>query len=113
MAGSRDAAAAVKVAHALGLDHTNITITAEMALSALPDVVQHLESFSPVLCMDGIPQFLLYAEAAKRDVRIIFTGEGADELFAGYSYLSAFQTAEEVHDCCSLLLEELHASWCE
>ena len=40
----------------------------------------------------------------------MFTGEGADEIFAGYSYFSTFEKSVEVHECCAFLVDDLHLS---
>ena len=49
------------VAHRLGIPQTELVITMEMALAALPQVARRMESYSAALCFDGIPQYLLCA----------------------------------------------------
>ena len=61
-------------------------------LEVLPKVIYHLESFDPALVRSAIPNFLL-AETASEYVKVILTGEGADEIFAGYDYLRSYQDA--------------------
>jgi asparagine synthase (glutamine-hydrolysing) len=55
-------------------------------LDALPEVIYHLESFDPLLVRSSITNFLV-AKRTADFVPAIFSGEGGDELFAGYSYL--------------------------
>lgn len=85
-AGSRDLEAARRVADHLGLEHTERIYTAEEAIDALPAVVASIESYEPSLVRSALPNYLL-AETAARSVKVVLTGEGADELFAGYHHL--------------------------
>ena len=48
-----------------------------------------MESYTPLVLLDAIPQYLLYREARKAGVTIIFTGEGADEALDGYPWHKA------------------------
>jgi asparagine synthase (glutamine-hydrolysing) len=88
--GSPDLAAARVVAEALDLDHRERIYTAEEAYDALDDAVRIIEHFDPALVRSAVPNHLL-AELAARHVKVVLTGEGADELFAGYDYLREVQ----------------------
>ncbi len=85
-ADSSDLAAARRVADHLGLDHTERIYTADEALAVLPAVVASIESYEPSLVRSAIPNYLL-SETTARSVKVVLTGEGADELFAGYDHL--------------------------
>ncbi len=74
------------VARALGLDLVVRRVTVEEALAAIPDVVRIRRSFDPALPNDLAVYFAM-AEARRRGYRSVMTGDGADELFAGYSYM--------------------------
>ena len=76
-------------------------------LEALPDVIYHLESFDPALVRSAIPCYFV-SRLASDYVKVILTGEGADEIFAGYHYLKRFRNRKEVHDETVRILTGLH-----
>lgn len=84
---SSDLAAAREVAAFLGTEHHERIYTADEAAGVLPAVIRSIESFDPMLVRSAVPNYLL-SELAARHVKVVLTGEGADELFAGYSYLA-------------------------
>lgn len=86
MPGSSDLVAARIVADALGLEHHEVVYTDEDVVAVLPTVVAATESYEPSLIRSAVPNYLL-AEMAARHVKVVLTGEGADELFAGYHHL--------------------------
>jgi asparagine synthase (glutamine-hydrolysing) len=83
--GSSDLLAAREVAEFLGTDHHETVFDAARAVAALDDVIASVESFDAGLIRSAVPNWFL-AESAARHVKAVLTGEGADELFAGYSY---------------------------
>ena len=105
--GSPDLVAARRVAEHIGSLHRETTYTAEDALAALPDVVRAIESFDPGLVRSAVPNFFLARETAKH-VKVVLTGEGADELFAGYDYLCDFHDPAELHRELVRTVESLH-----
>ncbi|MGJ9423547.1 asparagine synthase (glutamine-hydrolyzing) [Aeromicrobium sp. CF3.5] len=90
---SSDLVAARVVADHLGLVHHERIYTDDDVVDALPDVVRSIESYEPSLVRSAVPNFLL-SELAARHVKVVLTGEGADELFAGYHHLRAMDVAE-------------------
>lgn len=82
---SSDLLAARAAAAYLGTEHHECIYTGEEAISVLPDVVRAIESFDPSLVRSAVPNYLL-AEFTARTVKVVLTGEGADEIFAGYGY---------------------------
>jgi asparagine synthase (glutamine-hydrolysing) len=97
MKGSEDLMAAKKMADILGTQHHERIYTEQEMLDALPKVIYHLESFDPALVRSAIPNFFL-AEMASQVVKVIMTGEGADEIYAGYDYLRSFEHPGMLHE---------------
>lgn len=87
--GSPDLAAARAVAQHIGADHHEHVFTAEDVAEALPHVIYHLESADVDLVRSAVPT-LFAARLAREKVKAVLTGEGADELFAGYAYHHAY-----------------------
>ncbi|PWJ10197.1 asparagine synthase (glutamine-hydrolyzing) [Jannaschia seohaensis] len=83
--GSPDLAAARKVAAHIGSDHHEHVFTPEDIAAALPHVIYHLESADVDLVRSAVPTHFA-ARLARAQVKAVLTGEGADELFAGYTY---------------------------
>jgi asparagine synthase (glutamine-hydrolysing) len=107
MEGSEDLIAARKMAQILNTQHHERIYTEEEMLAALPKVIYHLESFDPALVRSAIPNYFL-AELASQYVKVMLTGEGADEIFAGYDYLSSYQHAEELQEEMVSITAALH-----
>ena len=104
--GSPDLAAARRVADHLGTVHHERVVDPEEIAAALPDIVWSLESTDPDLVRSAVPTWFV-AELAARHVKVVLTGEGADELFAGYRY-HADVPAELLHDELRRSLGEMH-----
>ncbi len=100
--GSSDLAAARRVAEHLGTIHHEYVIGPEEITAALPGVIRHLESYDRDLVRSAVPTWFVAREAA-RHMKVVLTGEGADELFAGYAYHADYTDDEA-------LQEELHRS---
>ena len=88
-AGSPDLEAARLVADHIGSDHHELVFTADDVAGALSDVVYHLESADRDVVRSALPTHFA-ATLARRHVKAVLTGEGADELFAGYRYHHAY-----------------------
>jgi asparagine synthase (glutamine-hydrolysing) len=86
VSGSTDLAMSKDVAKFLGTSHYHYEYTFNEMIEALPAVIYHLESFDAALIRSAIPNYFL-AKLASDHVKVILTGEGADELYAGYEYL--------------------------
>ncbi|MBW3653389.1 MAG: asparagine synthetase B, partial [Actinobacteria bacterium] len=104
---SADLLAARVVARHLGTEHHERVYDSREAVRALPDVVRAIEHFDPSLVRSAVPNFLL-AEMTAQHVKVVLTGEGADELFAGYEYLRRFETADSLHDELMRTVQGLH-----
>ncbi len=84
-AGSPDLLAARRVAAHIGAEHHEHVFTAEDIAASLKHIIYHLESADVDLVRSAIPNHFA-ARMARRHVKAVLTGEGADELFAGYTY---------------------------
>lgn len=87
--GSPDLVAARAVAAHIGAQHFEYAFTEADVAAALPHVIYHLESADIDLVRSAIPT-LFAARLARQHVKAVLTGEGADELFAGYAYHHAY-----------------------
>src|SRR5215208_3090063 len=105
--GSPDLLAARTVAEFLGTDHHEIDYRAAEALESLPNVVRAIESFDPGLVRSAVPNYML-ARMTRQHVRVVLTGEGADELFAGYDYLREFTEPEALRAELERTVRSLH-----
>jgi len=106
IAGAPDLLAARKVATFLGTEHHEFTFTAQEALDVLPEVIWHLESFEQVRA--SVPMFLLARKVKALGIKMVLSGEGADEAFAGYLYFHKAPSAAELHAECVRKTERLH-----
>lgn len=84
-AGSPDLAAARAVAEHIDSDHHELVFTTDELAEVLPHVIYHLESADVDLVRSAVPTHFA-TTLARRHVKAVLTGEGADELFAGYTY---------------------------
>eukprot|EP00980_Cylindrotheca_fusiformis_P001468 scaffold345_cov134-Cylindrotheca_fusiformis.AAC.79 len=94
MENSPDVMAARAMVDALGgekhVEHHVRSFTPDEVFDLIPKIVYHMETYEAELIRSAIPNWLL-AERAAQDVKMVLTGEGSDEIFAGYLY---FQDAE-------------------
>jgi asparagine synthase (glutamine-hydrolysing) len=106
--GSADLLAARVVARHLGTEHRERVYDSGEAVRAVPAVVRAIEHFDPSLVRSAVPNFLL-AEMTAEHVKVVLTGEGADELFAGYDYLRGFEDAVSLQGELMRTVHSLHS----
>ena len=102
-----DLVAARAVADHLETEHHEWVYSQDEAQRALPEVVRVIEAFDASLVRSAVPNLML-ARFTSEHVKVVLTGEGADELFAGYEYLREFTDPEELHDELVRMIEGLH-----
>lgn len=108
MEGAPDLAAARLVADTLGTTHRESVYSLADVTRRLDEVIYHLESYDPALIRSALPCYFV-SELASQHVKVALTGEGADELFAGYEYMARIPDSGALHAECSRLLRGLHA----
>uniref|UniRef100_A0A6T7VL96 asparagine synthase (glutamine-hydrolyzing) n=1 Tax=Pyramimonas obovata TaxID=1411642 RepID=A0A6T7VL96_9CHLO len=104
--GAPDLVAAKKVADFLGTEHHEFHFTPQEAIDAIPDVVYHLESYEQVRA--SVPMFLLSRKIKSLGVKMVLSGEGADETLGGYLYFHKAPSGEEFHKECVRKTVRLH-----
>lgn len=107
---SPDLKAARQVAEYCRTSHTEYTFTVEEGLQAVPHVVQAVESLDTTTIRASTPMWLLIRNIKRDfpDVKVIMSGEGADELCRGYLCFHEFQTLEDSTDYSMQLMRRLH-----
>ncbi len=110
--GSPDLAAAQVVADDLGTEHHPFTYTVQEGLDALSDVIWHLETFDVTTIRASTPMYLLARRIKAMGIKMVLSGEGADEIFGGYLYFHKAPTARAFHEETVRKLDQLHLYDC-
>jgi asparagine synthase (glutamine-hydrolysing) len=105
--GSNDIMAARLVADHIGSTHHEYLYSPQDVIDCLPEVIYHLESYDQDLVRSAIPCYLCSRLAADY-VKVILTGEGADELFAGYTYYHDIYDPDVLHAELRRSVQSLH-----
>lgn len=112
LAGSPDLAAAQKVADHIGTIHHELTFTIQEGLDAIRDVIYHIETYDVTTIRASTPMYLLARYIKSMGVKMVLSGEGADEIFGGYLYFHKAPNAEEFHKETVRKLSKLHLYDC-
>ena len=110
--GSPDLAVAAEVARHLDTVHHGFTFTIQEGLDALRDVIHHLETYDVTTIRAGTPMYLLARRIRAMGIKMVLSGEGADEIFGGYLYFHRAPNAEAFHVETVRKLERLHLYDC-
>ena len=107
--GSEDLKNARKVADYLGTNHTEVLFTPDEGFSYLTDVIKDLETYDITTIRASIPMWMLSKYIKENtDIKILLSGEGADELFCGYLYFHYAPSPDELKAESARLVENLH-----
>eukprot|EP00418_Pyrodinium_bahamense_P099572 CAMPEP_0179035430 /NCGR_PEP_ID=MMETSP0796-20121207/13108_1 /TAXON_ID=73915 /ORGANISM="Pyrodinium bahamense, Strain pbaha01" /LENGTH=598 /DNA_ID=CAMNT_0020731705 /DNA_START=49 /DNA_END=1845 /DNA_ORIENTATION=+ len=109
---SPDLKAAREVAKFLGSVHHEYTFTPEEGIDALSDVIYHLESFDVTTVRASTPMYLMARRIKASGVKMVLSGEGADEIFGGYLYFHKAPNAQEFHEENVRKVKQLHLYDC-
>ena len=112
LVGSPDLEAAKKVSEYIGSIHHEVIFTIQEGLDALRDVIYHLETYDVTTVRASTPMFLIARTIKSHGIKMVLSGEGADELFGGYLYFHKAPSAEEFHKETVRKLEKLHQYDC-
>jgi asparagine synthase (glutamine-hydrolysing) len=110
--GSPDLAAARKVADHIGTVHHEIKFTIQEGLDAIKDVVYNLETYDITTIRASTPMYLMARVIKSMGIKMVLSGEGADELFGGYLYFHKAPNAREFHEETVRKLSKLHMYDC-
>lgn len=112
LVGSPDLAAARKVAEHIGSVHHEINFTIEQGMDAISDVIYHLETYDVTTVRASTPMYILARAIKSMGVKMVLSGEGADEIFGGYLYFHKAPSAKDLHDETVRKLDKLHLYDC-
>jgi asparagine synthase (glutamine-hydrolysing) len=110
--GSPDLAAAQVVADHIGTVHHEIKFTIQEGLDAIKDVVYNLETYDITTIRASTPMYLMARVIKSMGIKMVLSGEGADELFGGYLYFHKAPDAQEFHEETVRKLNKLHMYDC-
>ncbi|GET24618.1 asparagine synthase B [Prolixibacter sp. NT017] len=110
--GSPDLAAAQKVADHIGTVHHEIHFTIQEGLDAVKDVIYHLETYDVTTVRASTPMYLMSRVIKSMGVKMVLSGEGADEIFGGYLYFHKAPDAKSFHEETIRKLSKLHLYDC-
>lgn len=110
--GSPDLAAARKVADHIGTVHHEIKFTIQEGLDAIRDVIYNLETYDITTIRASTPMYLMARVIKSMGIKMVLSGEGADELFGGYLYFHKAPNAREFHEETVRKLSKLHMYDC-
>ncbi|KPH92303.1 asparagine synthetase B [Pseudoalteromonas undina] len=110
--GSPDLAAAQKVADMIGTIHHPIIFTIQQGIDALKEVIYHIETYDVTTIRASTPMYLMARQIKAMGIKMVLSGEGADELFGGYLYFHKAPNAQEFHEELNRKVSKLHMFDC-
>jgi len=110
--GSPDLAAAQKVADHIGTVHHEIKFTIQEGLDAIKDVIYNIETYDITTIRSSTPMYLMARVIKSMGIKMVLSGEGADEIFGGYLYFHKAPNAKEFHEETVRKLDKLHMYDC-
>jgi len=110
--GSPDLAAAQIVADHIGTVHHEIKFTIQEGLDAIKDVIYNLETYDITTIRASTPMYLMARVIKSMGIKMVLSGEGADELFGGYLYFHKAPSPKDFHEETVRKLSKLHMYDC-
>jgi asparagine synthase (glutamine-hydrolysing) len=112
LVGSPDLQAAKLVADHIGSIHHEVTFTIQEGLDAIKDVIFHLETYDVTTVRASTPMYLMARVIKSMGIKMVLSGEGADEIFGGYLYFHKAPNPKEFHKETVRKLEKLYQYDC-
>lgn len=109
---SPDLAAARKAADHIGTVHHGFTFTIQEGLDALEEVIYHLETYDVTSIRAATPMYLMARKIHAMGIKMVLSGEGADEIFGGYLYFHKAPNPRAFHEETVRKLSRLHSYDC-
>jgi asparagine synthase (glutamine-hydrolysing) len=110
--GSPDLIAAQKVADHIGTVHHEVHFTIQEGLDAVRDVIYHIETYDVTTVRASTPMYLLARVIRSMGIKMVLSGEGADEIFGGYLYFHKAPGAKALHEETVRKLDKLYLYDC-
>lgn len=110
--GSPDLAAAREVAEFIGTVHHEFLFTIQEGIDALSDVIYHLETYDVTTVRAATPMYLMARRIRAMGIKMVLSGEGADEIFGGYLYFHKAPSPAAFHEETVRKLDRLHLYDC-
>jgi len=110
--GSPDVHWAKLVAEELGTHHVSVEYTVEEGVAAIPKVIRAVETYDVTTVRASTPMWLLGRALKCRGIKMVLSGEGSDELFAGYLYNLFCPSERDMVEECQKKMNQLHAFDC-
>ena len=105
---SPDLLAAKKVANFLGTEHHELSFTIQDGLDCIKNLIYHLETFDVTTIRASTPMFLMSRKIKSYGIKMVLSGESADEIFGGYLYFHQAPNNTEFHNECVKRVCGLH-----
>ena len=110
--GAPDLEKARMVAHHIGTVHHEINYTIQEGIDALRDVIYFIETYDVTTVRASTPMYLLARVIKSMGIKMVLSGEGADEIFGGYLYFHKAPSAKAFHEETVRKLSKLHLYDC-
>ena len=96
----------------IGTTHHGLTYTIQEGIDALSDVIKHIETYDVTTIRASTPMYLMARRIRTMGIKMVLSGEGADELFGGYLYFHLAPDAKEFHEETVRKVLDLHKYDC-
>ena len=110
--GSPDLKYAREVADYLGTKHHELNFTVQEGIDAIRDVIYHLETYDVTTIRASTPMYLMSRKIKATGIKMVLSGEGADEILGGYLYFHNAPTENDFHHECISRVKNLHTFDC-